>query len=105
MNKTRERRVLMKSKLFTIVLDYRGGTYMAQSRAVSVASALDVWTRQLPSQRVPRIGAATATALARALREDPPVPLDGLVNAWCATTSVRGALAVINIILTARNAS
>jgi hypothetical protein len=73
---------------------------MAQVRATSPASALAVWARQLPSQHVPGVGEATAVALAERLRQARPVPLDGLVNAWCATSTLRGAYALINIILT-----
>jgi hypothetical protein len=73
---------------------------MAQVRAASPTSALALWVRQLPSQHVPGVGEATAVALAERLREERPVPLDGLVNAWCATATLRGALALINIILT-----
>jgi len=73
---------------------------MAQVRASSPASALTIWARQLPSQGVPGIGEATATALAERLREERPVPLDGLVNAWCASSMLRGTFALINIIRT-----
>jgi hypothetical protein len=73
---------------------------MAQVRASSPASALTIWARQLASQGVPGIGEATATALAERLREERPVPLDGLVNAWCASSMLRGAFALINIIRT-----
>ena len=103
MSNAQHRQHLAKSKLFTIVLDHRGGTYMAQVRAVSPASALKVWARRLPSQCVPGIGEATAAALAERLREDPPVALDGLINAWCAGSVVRGAYALINIILTRKD--
>ena len=102
MSNARQRQRRAKSKLFTIVLDHRGGTYLAQVRAASPASALTVWARQLPSQCVPGIGKATAAALAR-LREDPPVALDGLVSAWCTGSVIRGAYALINIILTRKD--
>jgi hypothetical protein len=100
MSSARRGRRPAEYKLFTIVLDHRGGTYMAQVRAVSPASALTVWARQLPSQCVPGVGEATAAALAARLREDPPVALDGLVSAWCTGSVIRGAYALINIILT-----
>jgi hypothetical protein len=101
----RHRQRLAKSKLFTIVLDHRGGTYLAQVRAASPASALTVWARQLPSQCIPGIGKATAAALAERLREHPPVALDGLMSAWCTGSAVRGAFALINIILTREDVS
>ena len=100
MSNAQHRQHLAKSKLFTIVLDHRGGTYLAQVRAASPASALTVWARQLPAQCVPGIREATAAALAKRLREHPPVALDGLVNAWCTGSTVRGAFALVNIILT-----
>jgi hypothetical protein len=89
-------------KLFTIVLDHRGGTYIAQVRAVSPASALTAWAHQLPFQDVPGIGEATAAALDERLRREPPMALDGLASVWCTGSVVRGAYALINIILTGR---
>lgn len=73
---------------------------MAQVRAISPASALRVWARLLPSQGVAGIGEATAATLAERLRQDPPVALDELVSAWSTGSVIRGAYALINIILT-----
>ena len=39
--------------LFTVVLDYAGGTYIAQVRASSPGTALLAWLKRLPKQRVP----------------------------------------------------
>jgi len=100
MSGARRRRRPAKSGLFTIFLDHRGGTYMAQVRATSPVSALTVWARQLPSQGVPGIGEATAATFAERLRQNPPVALNELVSAWSTGSVIRGAYALINIILT-----
>ena len=90
----------MRSKLFTILFEHNGGTYIAQVRATTPATALAAWARRLPSHGIPGIGDAGAAKLAQHLQQAPPVPLNGLINAWCATPIVRGRLALINIVLT-----
>jgi len=90
--------------LYTILLDYRGGTYIAQLSATSPAEALVLWTEQLPTQRVPGIRAATASELAFRLQQEAPVELRGLVNAWCTSALIRGGHALINIVLTRADA-
>ncbi|HYG97946.1 MAG TPA: hypothetical protein VD837_02365 [Terriglobales bacterium] len=68
--------------LFTVIADYRGGTYIKQLHASDVQSAFEQWARELPDIRGSFIGAATKRKVSAAVREpdDRPVAIDGTEN-------------------------
>jgi len=70
--------------LFTVIADYRGGTYIKQLHASDVQSAFEQWARELPDIRGSFIGAATKRKVSAAVREpdDRPVAIDGTENVW-----------------------
>ena len=80
--------------LYSVIAEYRGGTYISQLRASSPKEAVLRWTK-LPS--MPKI-------LSAALRNIPaddlePVPIGGCENVWCTSSSYRGLL-LLNIVKT-----
>ena len=87
--------------LFTVVLDYAGGTYIEQVRSASAAGAAKRWARDLVEEQIKGLGSAGKAELCDQLGDDSPVALTGLTNAWCQTASVNGKLALINLIKTA----
>ena len=85
--------------LYTIILDYAGGTYVAQTEALSENAALRVWVSKLKWDRIAdAISEDVAAALAAI--DDEAVPLDGLTSVWCASAPARQGLAVANIVKT-----
>ncbi|MFH7041749.1 hypothetical protein ABT392_05455 [Paucibacter sp. JuS9] len=74
--------------MFTVVLDYRGGTYISQLRAPSVRTAQIAWAKSLEPGVVFGLGAKRLVQLVQEIEQDPygiyaPVALRGLTNAWC----------------------
>jgi hypothetical protein len=93
--------------LFTIILEYRGGTYIAQVAARGPRQALARWARDVSPKTVAVLGARAKAALVSALvehggRGNPPTPIEGLPNVWCAGFPIPGGL--VNIIKTERPA-
>ena len=88
--------------LFTIVMDYAGGTYIDQVDAPSVNLACIKWAENLDSSQIYGIKNKRKELLMREMQDASPVQLDGLVNAWCTSALVAGRLALINIIKTER---
>lgn len=90
--------------LYTILLDYAGGTYVAQAEAMDEDAALRGWLGKLRSGR---IADAVWEEVAAAFEEavDRPLPLDGLAGAWCASASASQGLALVNIVKTAPQAN
>lgn len=87
--------------LYTILLDYAGGTYVAQTRATDEQAAVRAWQDKL---RVSRIADAVSEEVAAAFDEatDSPVPLNGLAGVWCVSASATQGLALVNIVKTAK---
>lgn len=82
---------------FTIMLEFKGGTYIAQVRARGPHKACLKWAKTI---EIADLGAAGKAELQKQLQEDEPVLLAGLVNVWCMTASVRKSFALMNIIQT-----
>ena len=88
--------------LFTIILDYRGGTYIGQATAPEPWGAILKWARGLDARAVAGFGSAKKRRLIQLLESDPwrsATALDSLKNVWCVGV-LPGAL--INIVKTAR---
>jgi hypothetical protein len=91
--------------LYTVVMDYRGGTYVSQVAARSVAGALKIWAAALDTAAIAGLGPQRKAEMIDDIRVAHSLGLEaallhGLVNAWCATALTSGGLALINIIAT-----
>jgi hypothetical protein len=91
--------------LYTVVMDYRGGTYIAQVDASSVMGALNVWSEGLDTAAITGLSPEQKAELIDDIKESSsrgrePVLIDGLVNAWCASALTSGGMALINIVAT-----
>jgi len=79
--------------LFTIILEYRKGTYIRQVRGASPISA---WRKA-----VGQFDFLSPSAKRRLTNEaDPVVTVEGKKRVWCITASLRGGLALAHIIET-----
>ena len=91
--------------LYTVVMDYRGGTYISQVDAGNVAGALETWADTLDQRSIGELGPRRKAGLTDDIKVQlssgqEPALLDGLVNVWCAAASTSGGLALINIVAT-----
>lgn len=89
--------------LFTVIFEFRGGTYIKQVRANNPSAALLAWLRSLMPGEIPHLGAKGIEKMIREVESNDagnhtPVPLSGLLNAWCAGTGCRSGL--VNLIQT-----
>lgn len=84
--------------LYTIVLDYAGGTYVAQVHAGSQNAAFSNWLREHRSQEA----AGSSPPIADAFNDDTAelVALEGLTSVWCASAATDNGLALVNVIRT-----
>lgn len=90
--------------LYTILVDYAGGTYISQVKAANADQALATWCDIFPKEEgVPK----EIWRLARNVRKEAlegsevVAPLNNLVSAWCTTAIFKKKLALINIVQTA----
>lgn len=95
--------------LYTFIMDYRGGTYLSQVRAVSPKSAIKRWAKQLDPKPIKWFGVKAKEELLSSLREAEewnnkfpfPTAIKDVINIWCHTALIRGHLALIDIVETA----
>lgn len=92
----------MPERLFTVVCEFRGGTYISQVRATDERDAVRAWTEMLVRERpIKRVSANLAKSVAARTADYPPVALDGLTGVWCFTGSCGGDFMLADIIETA----
>lgn len=88
--------------LFTIIFEYRGGTYVSQVEASNEIVAFQNWAKEIDPNEIKYLDSHLIKTIAKdSLNIDyQPVLLNGLKNTWCATWSGSG---LVHIIETATN--
>lgn len=87
--------------LYTFVIDYRGGTYLAQVRARDIDTAQQMWAEKLDVDKIPYLGPRAKYFICNSMPDENCVPITGLKNTWCFSLIVRGALLLGHFIQTA----
>lgn len=90
--------------LYTFVLEFEGGTYVSQVEAASVELAPSAWATAITPGTTQGMPDASLRELCEAIAEQVPVRLDGLQQVWCISPLVRGRMALVHFVLTARPA-
>ena len=85
---------------YTVIWEYRGGTYIKQVNACAAESVLIAWSRALISGEIPGIGTKRLASLTKEIAKDTeglyaPIALTGLTNAWCAGMLYGGVLNIV----------
>jgi hypothetical protein len=86
--------------LFTVILEFDGGTYISQFHASSSKKAAMKHSAHLVGIKGMSTP-ATRRRLADRLLSEVPVAIDGIRRVWCCSASVRKRLALVNIVATA----
>jgi hypothetical protein len=86
--------------LFTLILEFDGGTYISQLRAASVARAVAQYPSQLLSNKAVST-LAVRKRLAQSFSTENPVAIEGVQNVWCCSASAGKKFALLNIVTTA----
>jgi hypothetical protein len=68
--------------LYSIFLEYRGGTYISQIESASPFDALQEWATSLPEEELMQ-WSLKREALLATIRDGSLVPLGQRVNVWC----------------------
>jgi hypothetical protein len=87
------------SKLYTVVLEYKGGTYIAQVSASSPAAALPKWVSGITAEELAE-WKITPDELTTITKSDDLVPITGCFGVWCVSGSTKDGLVLINVIAT-----
>lgn len=89
----------MTAHRYTIVCEYRGGTYVSQVVGDDVCEAVRLWTDYLLREEpIPRCSTLLARSVASSLDDDPPVSLDGLSGVWSISGTYGGNFMLANVV-------
>jgi hypothetical protein len=86
-------------KLYTLLLEYQGGTYISQVSGASPAAALPKWVSEISAENLTE-WRITRNDLAAITKSDGLVPIDGCYGVWCVSGSTKDGLVLINVIST-----
>jgi hypothetical protein len=70
--------------LWTVIADYRGGTYISQVRGANVSHALMKWAKSFPRISGSFVGAKTKESFVSAAsdKQEKPTLIQGTRNVW-----------------------
>jgi hypothetical protein len=88
----------LSSELYTFVLDFDGGTYIAQVEG-PLQDACEAWLRgELGKiEALDRVG---QQELIESISDEEPTLIDGLENVWCLSGVANGILALVHVVKT-----
>ena len=87
----------MTSERYTLILDYRGGTYLSQIMATSIQ---DVQNRVNEAIGWDLIAPKPTHRKIEVLDDIPPTPIEGLENVWCLSGTIGRSGAIIHVVKT-----
>lgn len=85
---------------YTIVFEFRGGTYIEQINGDSVMEAANTWANNVKISDIKHLGEAGKSELINQIKTENPTPLNGLHHVWCISGILRSGYFLINIIQT-----
>ena len=86
--------------LFTLLMDFKGGTYIRQVSASTPSSACMEWAKNLDTSEIYGLGVKDKNYLIEKMKNEVPVPINETTNTWCASALVWGNLILVTIIQT-----
>ena len=89
--------------LFTIIMDFRGGTYLNQVNALDHKKAVEIWAKVLNTKEIMYFSEKSKGKMIEALPEIKKdiMELDNLKNVWSFTFQFKTGFAIVNIVKTA----
>lgn len=88
-------------KLFTIILDFDGGTYLSQTVLEDIIELPRTLDTVIPWDVLPKSISEPAKAQFLVdISSSPPTLLDGLKNIWCMSAELGEKLAILHVVET-----
>jgi hypothetical protein len=86
---------------FTFIMEFAGGTYVAQADGESVEAAASTWVNSLRFRDIEGLSAENYSILVRQVKDYQPVVLSGVKEVWCITLLLDDRLVLVNCVRTA----
>jgi len=88
-----------KTNLFTVILEWAGGTYITQVSAESPERARALWVKKIKRGNN-GLALSARASIGKSLIDSDVVAIRGCKSVYCATSVVNKKLALVNIIRT-----
>jgi len=92
---------MRKLNLYTLVIDYDGGTYICQAEASSKVAAPVACIESWDSSSV--LKKETRSSLIEQVASEEFTAISGASNVWCGCANIGSGLAILNLIQTVKN--
>jgi hypothetical protein len=89
----------LTSELYTFVLDFDGGTYIAQVKGPALRDACELWLHT-ELEKIDALGQTERTKLIESVSDDEPAVVDSMKNVWCLSGLANGRLALVHVVKT-----
>ena len=86
--------------LFTLFMDFRGGTYISQISALDIRSALKQWAEEINSKKIAHFGETSKKELREKILLDTCVPVKDVKNVWCSGAALKTGCVFVHIVRT-----
>ncbi len=87
-------------RIYTVITEYRGGTYVSQVEAETPSGAVQRWSETKSAAKGDVPAAARSAVREQLCAGDAPVPVSNQENVWCISGTHRNELILINVVLT-----
>jgi hypothetical protein len=87
-------------KLYTLIMEYRGGTYISQVNAIDEKDALMKGVSNLDPKAIEFLGEKIKQKMIEEAHSEIPVAINGVVNVFLASLRPYGNFTLIHIIAT-----
>jgi len=89
---------------YSFIMEFRGGTYIAQHYAVSLNSAIQIWANELPVEAIPYLSLKTKNRLIidlpQLINDNEFIAIESVKNVWLGGYRFKTGFARIHVIKT-----
>jgi hypothetical protein len=86
--------------MFTILMEYKGGTYLSQVESGDVREAVEKWATSFNYEAVEGMTASSKEVVLEDIMHEDPASVSGLTNTWACCIQIENDVALLHIIRT-----
>jgi hypothetical protein len=91
--------------IYTLLIDYDGGTYISRWSATSPKRAIIKWSRLFDFSVIPHVRNSWLDEFREEIKRESPTRITGTVGVWCGGAILGNKYVLINIVRTAATRS
>lgn len=87
-------------KVYTFIMEFRGGTYISQVSSNSLKNSVQNWAQNLNINEINFFDQQSQKELVELVVDNKPIGISGLLNIWCLSLSLKRGFVLITIVQT-----